>query len=58
MDYAIFKTGGKQYKRCLRPGCGEYFYYGSKTRKRSTALYCTDTCQKAHAYMKVKGQTK
>ena len=47
-------TGGIHYKRCIRPGCGEFFYYGPTTRKRSTALYCNPTCQKAHAYQKLK----
>lgn len=51
-------TGGAKYKLCIRPGCGEYFYYGSGTGKRNTAAYCSAKCQKAHQYMKLKGETK
>ncbi len=50
-------TSGAQYKRCIRPGCGSYFYYGSGTGKRNTAIYCSAKCQKAHQYMKLKGET-
>ena len=51
-------TGGAKYKLCIRPGCGEYFYYGSGTGKRNTAVYCSAKCQKAHQYMKLKGEVK
>ena len=51
-------TSGAQYKLCIRPGCGKYFYYGSGTRKRNTSSYCTDTCQKSHYYQTHKGQRK
>ena len=51
-------TSGAQYKLCIRPGCGKYFYYGSGTGKRNTSSYCTDTCQKSHYYQTYKGQRK
>lgn len=51
-------TRGAKYKLCIRPGCGEYFYYGSGTGKRNTAMYCSAKCQKAHQYMKLKEETK
>jgi hypothetical protein len=51
-------TSGAQYKLCIRPGCGKYFYYGTGTRKRNTSSYCTDTCQKGHYYQMHKGQRK
>jgi hypothetical protein len=45
---------GAQMKQCVRPGCGEWFYYGAGTDHRETARYCSPKCQKAHAYSRTK----
>lgn len=47
-------TGGAKLKKCARPGCPNWFKYGPGTKHRETAIYCSPTCQKAHAYMKSK----
>jgi hypothetical protein len=47
-------TNGAQLKLCARPGCGEWFKYGSGTGRRETAEYCDPRCQKAHAYQRQK----
>ena len=46
------KAAGTQYKRCKRPGCPEYFYYGPNTGRRETAEYCTPSCRTKHFLMK------
>ena len=51
-------SSGVKYEFCKRPGCGEYFYYGSGTDKRETADYCSPKCQNAHAYAKRKEKKK
>jgi hypothetical protein len=47
-------TSGRPLKKCIRPGCPEYFTYGPGTPKRETAIYCSPKCQKAHEYMRRK----
>ena len=51
-------SNGAKYKFCTRPGCGEYFYFGSGTDHRETAEYCSPKCQNAHAYAKRKEKKK
>ena len=50
-------TGGKHSKLCLRPRCGNWFYYGPNTTRRSTAKYCTPGCRVKHFEMR-KGGSK
>ena len=51
-------SGGKEYKFCKNPGCGEYFYYGPGTDHRETAQYHSKKCNLAHAYQIRKEQSK
>jgi hypothetical protein len=50
-------TGSKDAKLCRRPGCGEWFYYGPKTGRRSTGEYCSDGCRVKH-FIEKKEQSK
>ena len=54
-------TSGTDLRKCDRPGCPEYRAVGPGTgrwRTKRPVFYCTPTCQKAHAYMKLKGESK
>ena len=54
-------SGGAELQKCDRPGCPKYFQVGPGTgrpRLNRDAAYCTPKCQKAHAYMKLKGESK
>jgi len=50
-------SSARQLRRCIRPGCREWFAFGPGTGRRKTALYCSPRCQKAHDYMKRKEAT-
>lgn len=45
---------GANLKHCKRPGCREWFKYGSGTNHRSTAEYCSAKCQNADKYARRK----
>ncbi len=52
---------GAELQKCDRPGCPKYFQVGPGTgrpRLNRGVAYCTPTCQKAHAYIKRKGEVK
>lgn len=58
-------TSGTDLRKCHRPGCPEYRAVGPGTGRWRTnrpanrpVFYCTPKCQKAHAYMKLKGESK
>ena len=51
------ETGNKHSKLCLRPGCGNDFYYGPNTGRRSTAKYCSEGCRVKH-FMERKENSK
>ena len=54
-------SGGAELQKCDRPGCPKYFQVGPGTgrpRLNRGVAYCTPKCQKAHAYMKLKGESK
>ncbi len=49
---------GQPLRRCKRPGCPEYFTFGSGTGRRETARYCSTRCKDAHTYMKRKKESR
>ena len=54
-------TSGTDLRKCERPGCPEYRAVGPGTgrwRTKRKVWYCSPKCQKAHAYMKLKGGSK
>jgi hypothetical protein len=56
-------TGGTELVKCDMPGCPEWFAVGPRTGhsrvKRASGLrFCTPKCQKAHAYLRKKGELK
>ena len=54
-------TSGTDLRKCDRPGCPEYVAVGPGTGRKRTgrpAFYCTPKCQKAHQYMRKKGEVK
>jgi hypothetical protein len=52
----FFADGDAAMKCCARPGCGNWFKFGPGTDppKRSTAIYCSRTCEKAAQYKRLK----
>lgn len=48
LQFALDKTRNAQIRRC--PTCGNYFEYGPGSGRRSTAIYCKDTCRAAAHY--------
>jgi len=54
-------TSGTDLRKCDRPGCPEYVAVGPGTGRKRTGrptFYCTPKCQKAHQYMRKKGEVK
>ncbi len=51
------ETGSKDSKLCRRPGCGNWFYYGPNTGRRSRAKYCSERCRVKH-FVERKEQSK
>ena len=41
-------SGGAQFRKCERPGCGEWFPVGGKSGRRLVARFCTDKCRIEH----------
>lgn len=53
--------GGGELQRCANPVCDtdqQWFRRGRGTTHRADAIYCSPTCQKTHAYAKLKERTK
>ena len=50
IQFAEAVAADLQIRRCGFPTCGTPFAYGPGTGRRSTALYCSPKCQKAHKY--------
>ncbi len=58
VQYLEDMSGGAKLRKCIRPGCPEWFKYGPGEEHRETARYHSSQCQQAHAYMKRKGEVK
>ncbi len=58
VQYLNDVAGGTKHRKCVRPTCQIWFSYGPGTKHRETARYCSTKCQKAHAYMKHKGESE
>ena len=58
VQYLDDMSGGAKMRKCIGPGCPEWFKFGPGTGRRETARYHSPTCQQAHAYMKRKGEAK